>query len=154
MLQKVATTGVDLGSVYTRTLQRMEEQKGDRSRLGMEVLMWISHAKRPLTPSELRYAMAVEAGSMDLDKGDICPQDIIVRSCLGLVVVDEGSSIVRLIHYTLQKYFRLPNILPAPHQTLALTCLTYLNYDQVKRPPADKIPTLCDIPFLGYSSLY
>ena len=39
MLQKVATTGVDLDSVYAQTLQRIREQKSDRSRLGMEVLM-------------------------------------------------------------------------------------------------------------------
>ena len=45
MLQKVATTGVDLDSVYDQTLQRIREQKGGRSRLGMEVLMWVSHAE-------------------------------------------------------------------------------------------------------------
>ena len=30
MLQKVATTGVDLDKVYDQTLQRIKEQKGDR----------------------------------------------------------------------------------------------------------------------------
>jgi len=38
MLQKVATTGVDLGNVYSQTLQQVRHQKGDRSRVGMEVL--------------------------------------------------------------------------------------------------------------------
>ena len=33
MLQKVATTGVDLDSVYTQTLHRIKEQKGDRQGL-------------------------------------------------------------------------------------------------------------------------
>ena len=42
MLQKVAATGVDLDSVYDQTLQRIKDQKGDRSRLGIEVLMWVS----------------------------------------------------------------------------------------------------------------
>ena len=64
MLQKVATTGVDLESVYTQILQRIREQKGDRSRLGMEVLMWISHAERPLTIGELCLALAVEVGTI------------------------------------------------------------------------------------------
>jgi len=53
MLQKVARTGVDLDSVYAQTLERIREQKGDRSRLGVEVLMWVSHAERPLRIEEL-----------------------------------------------------------------------------------------------------
>jgi len=40
MLKKVAMTGVDLGCVYAQTLQRIRDQKGSRSRLGMEVLIW------------------------------------------------------------------------------------------------------------------
>ena len=154
MLQKVAKTGVDLESVYAQTLQRIREQKGDRSRLGMEVLMWISHAERPLTIGELCYVLAVEAGTTDLNPENICPQDIVLRSCLGLVVVESGASTARLIHYTLQEYLRLPKILPAADQTLARTCLAYLNYDHIKRLPANKIPNLRDMPFLEYSSLY
>jgi len=154
MLQKVATIGVDLDSVYTQTLQRIREQKGDRSRLGMKVLMWISHAERPLTIDELCHALAVEIGTKDLNPENIRPQDIVLRSCLGLVVVDKGPSTVRLIHYTLQEDLRLPNSLPTAHQTLALACLTYLNYDHVKGLPADKAPSLQDAPFLAYSALY
>ena len=127
MLRKVATTGVDLESVYTQTLERIQEQKGDRSRLGMEVLMWISHAKRPLSIGELCFALAVEVGTTNLNPENICPQDIVLRSCLGLVVIDSGASTVRLIHYTLQEYLRLPHIIPAAHQTLARACLAYLN---------------------------
>ena len=123
MLQKVATIGVDLDSVYTQTLQRIKEQKGGRPRLGMEVLMWISHAERPLTIDELRHALAVEIGATDLNPENICPQDMILRSCLGLVVVDKGTSTVRLIHYTLQEYLCPHNVPPPSHPTLALTCL-------------------------------
>ena len=154
MLQKVATTGVDLERVYTQTLQRIREQKGDRSRLGMEVLMWMSHAERPLAIGELCHALAVEVGTTDINHDNICPQDIVLRSCLGLVVIDSGASTVRLIHYTLQEYLRLSNVLPVAHQTLARTCLAYLNYNHIKALPADKVPDLRDMPFLEYSSLY
>ena len=140
MLQQVATTGVDLESVYTQTLQRIREQKGDRSKLGMEVLMWISHAERPLTIGELCHALAVEVGTTDLNPENICPQDIVLRSCLGLVVIDSGTSTVRLIHYTLQEYLRLPDVLPTAHRTLARTCLAFLNYSHIKGLPADKVP--------------
>ena len=154
MLQKVATTGVDLETVYAQTLQRIREQKGDRSRLGMEVLMWVSHAERPLTISELSHALAVEVRTTDLNPENICPQDVVLRSCLGLIAIDSGASTVRLCHYTLQEYLHLPDVLPTAHQTLARTCLAYLNYDHIKGLSADKVLHLRDIPFLEYSSLY
>jgi len=154
MLQKVATTGVDLDSTYTQTLQRIREQKGDRSRLGIEVLMWVSHAERPLGIDELRHALAVEMGSTDLDPDNIPPQDTVLGSCLGLAVVDAETSTVRLIHYTLQEYLSSPSILPDAHKTLGQTCLTYLNYKLVKELPVKEISNFEDMLFLEYSSLY
>ena len=153
MLQKVATTGVDLDSTYTQTLQRIRDQKGDRSRLGIEALMWVSHAERPLRIDELRHALAVEMGSTDLDPDNIPPQNTVLGSCLGLAVVDAETSTVRLIHYTLQEYLSSPGILPDAHKTLGQTCLTYLNYKQVMRLPA-KILKFEGMLFLEYSSLY
>jgi len=154
MLRKVATTGVDLDSAYAETLQRIREQKGDRSRLGMEVLMWVSHAKRPLRIDELRHALAAEIDSTDLDPENIRPQDTVLGSCLGLAVIDAETSTIRLIHYTLQEYLSQPNILPDAHKTLAESCIAYLNYEKVKGLPVNKDPNLKDMPFLGYSSLY
>ena len=154
MLQKVATTGVDLGSVYDQTLRRIKEQRGGRSRLGMEVLMWVSHAERPLRIDELCHALAVEFGATDLDPENIRPQDTVLESCLGLAVVDQETSTIRPIHYTLQESLSRPGVLPNAHGRLGQTCLTYLNYDQVKRLPADSVLNLGDMPFLEYSSFY
>jgi len=154
ILRKVATTGVDLDSVYAQTLQRIREQKGDRSRLGMEVLMWVSHAERALRIDELCHALAVEMDLTDLDPENIRPQDTVLGSCLGLAVIDAETSVVRLIHYTLQEYLSRPDILPDAHKTLAESCITYLNYEEVKGFPANEDPNLGDMPFLEYSSLY
>ena len=154
MLQKVATAGVGLDSVYAQTLQRIREQKGDRSRLGMEVLMWVSHAERPLGIDELRHALAVEIDSTDLGPENIRPQDTVLGACLGLAVIDAETSTVRLTHYTLLEYLSQPRILPDAHKTLAESCLAYLNYDEVKGLRANHILNLRDMPFLEYSSLY
>jgi len=154
MLQKVATTGVDLDNVYDQTLRRIKEQKGGRSRLGVEVLMWVSHAERPLRIDELCIALAVEVETAELDLENIRPQDTILGSCLGLAVVDRKTSTVRLIHYTLQEYLSRPGILPGAHRILGETCLTYLNYDQVKRLSVNNHLNLRDTPFLEYSSLH
>ena len=59
------TNGLGLGDVYDATMERIMAQAGDRSRLGMAALMWISHAERPLRADELCHALAVELGSAD-----------------------------------------------------------------------------------------
>ena len=156
MLQKVATTGVDLNSVYGQTLGRIKDQKGGRSRLGMEVLMWVSHAERALQIDELCHALAVEKEATDLDFENVPPQDTVLGSCLGLAVVDKKTSMVRLIHYTIQEYLSQPGVLPGAHSVLGQTCLTYLNYGQIKRLPANTVLNLGDmlLNFLEYSSLH
>ena len=154
MLRTVATTGVGLDSMYAQTLQRIREQKGDRSRLGMEVLMWVSHAERPLRIDELCHALAVDIQSTDLDPENIRQQDTVIGSCLGLAVIDAETSTVRLIHYTLQEYLTRNRIFPDAHKSLGQACLVYLNYERIKGLPAKDISNLGDMPFLTYSSLY
>jgi len=154
MLREVAATGVDLDSVYDQTLLRIKEQKSFRSRLGMEVLMWVSHAERPLRIDELCHALAVEKEATGFDPENVRSEDTVLGSCLGLVVVDKETSIVRLIHYTLQEYLSRPDVLPDVHGRLGQTCLTYLNYDEIKGLPTDGALNLESMPFLEYSSLH
>ena len=154
MLRRVTAAGVDLDSVYTQTLQRIKEQRGDQSRLGIEVLMWVSHSERPLRIGELQHALAVDMEKTDLDPENIRPENIVLGSCLGLAVVDNQTSTLRLIHYTLQEYLSSRGILPDAHETLAQTCLAYLNYGQVKGLPPNRIPNPRDMPFLEYSAFY
>ena len=116
--------------------------------------MWVSHAERPLGLDELRHALAVEMDVTDLDPENVRPQDTVLGSCLGLAVVDEETSTVRLIHYTLQEYLLRPDILPDAHKTLAESCLAYLNYQKVEGLSTNKDLNLGDMPFLEYSSLY
>jgi len=39
--------GLDLGGAYGAMLGRIKAQGGEKARLGMTVLMWISHSRRP-----------------------------------------------------------------------------------------------------------
>jgi len=154
MLQKVTMTDVDRECVYGQTLQQIKEQKGDLPRLGMEVLMWVSHAERPLRIKELCHALAADVEATDLDPKNILLQDTILGSCLGLVMVDKETSVVRLIHHTLQEYLSRPWILPGAHKRLGEICLAYLNYDQVKGLPVNNAEDPEHMPFLRYSSIY
>jgi len=65
------TNGLGLEDAYDETIERIKAQGGDKSRLGMEALMWISHAERPLKADELCHALAVELGSTEFDAGNV-----------------------------------------------------------------------------------
>jgi len=154
MLQKVTMNGMDLDSLYGQTLQKIREQKGDLPRLGMKVLMLVSHAKRPLRMDELCHALAVDPEVRGWYAKNIPSRDTVLGSCLGLVMAEKRTLRVRLIHDTLQQYLSWPGILPGAHKVLGETCIAYLNYRRVKRLRARKIEDLGHLPFLEYSSLY
>ena len=65
------TKGEGLGGAYAATLSRVQAQPASRSKLGMQVLMWVSHSERPLHVDELCHALGVEEGSSDLNLRNI-----------------------------------------------------------------------------------
>ena len=148
------TKGEGLGDAYTETLLRIQAQPGSKSKLGMEVLMWISHTERPLHVDELCHALGVE-GSTDLDIRNIPAIETLLACSLGLVTVEKSSSTVRLVHYTLQEYLSgNTNLFPNPHSIIAEVCLTYLNFPHVRSfsPTLRSVPPTA--PFVKYSSCY
>ena len=147
--------GLDLGGAYTEMVGRIKAEGGEEARLGMAVLMWISHSRRPLQVDELCHAIAIQMGSNDLNNDDIPTISTLLDCCQGLATVDKGASTVRLIHFTLQEHlFTHPDLFDRAHSTMAETCLTYLNFQPVKDLPASSSPDSRDTPFLKYSSLY
>ena len=146
---------MDLGGAYEATLGRIKAQGGEKARLGMAVLMWISHSGRPSKVNEICHAIAIRIGSKDLDSDDIPAISTLLVCCQGLVTVDEGTLTVRLIHFTLQEYLcKHPGIFGKTHSAMAETCLTYLNFPYVKNLTACPCPDSRDTPLLEYSSLY
>jgi len=147
--------GLELGDVYSATIEWIKAQNGDRSRLGIAALMWISHAERPLRADELCHALAVELGSTDFSAGNIPSMLTLVGSCQGLITVDKEASTVRLIHFTLQEYFSVhPDIFSRPHSAIAEICLTYLNSQQAKALSTAPSASTQNNPFLDYCSVY
>ena len=144
-----------MGDVYSAALARIKAQGVEKSRLGMAALMWISHSQRPLQADELSHALAVEIGSMDLD-ADNAPSIVTVLSCCqGLVTMDKESSVVRLIHFTLQEYLSShPEFFDRAHSTISETCLTYLSSRQVKALSLTASRDRRGTPLLEYSSVY
>jgi len=147
--------GLELGDAYGTMIERIRAQGASKSRIGMDALMWISHAERPLTPGELCQALAVELGSNDFN-GDNAPSiAAVVACCQGLITVDEEGSTIRLIHVSLKEYLSAsPDIFPKPHAAMAEICLTYLNSETVKALSADASSNSTDTPLLHYCSVH
>jgi len=121
----------------------------------MAALMWISHSERPLRANELCHALAVEIGSPYLNTDNVLSIGTLPACCQGLVAIDKEASTVRLIHFTLQEYlWSHPDLFGTAHLTMAETCLSYLNSQEVKALPTSPFPDLQNTPFLEYSSLY
>ena len=147
--------GIDLGGAYGVTLGRIKAQGGEKARLGMAVLMWISHSRRPLHADEICSAVSIRIGSNDLNNDDISAIATLIGCCQGLVTIENGTSIIRLIHFTLQDYLCThPDLFDRAHSTMAETCLTYLNFPHIKGISVGQSPDLRSTAFLEYSSLY
>jgi len=149
------TKGNNLGDVYGTTLERIKAQKGSKSKLGMDALMWISNSERPLEASELCHALGVKIGSTDLDLENIPTIRTLIGCSLGLITVEASSSVVRLVHFTLQEYLsNNPRLFESPQSMMAEVCLTYLNFQYIRKlsptlrfdPPA--------VPLVEYASCY
>jgi len=99
------TPGLGLDDVYGGMIERIKAQGCNKSRLGMEDLMWISHAQWPLITDQLCHALAIELGSMDFNSCNIPSMATLVSCCQGLITVDKEASTVRLVHFTFKEYF-------------------------------------------------
>ena len=111
-------------------MDRIEGQLADQKELAKQVLLWITCAKRPLTTSELRYALAVEAGKPEIDEDNLPDPTDMVSVCAGLVTVDEMSDVIRLVHYTTQEYFERTQKrwFPTAETDITRICVTYLTF--------------------------
>lgn len=130
-LENLPTGEEALNIAYTEAIDRIDSQRPGCRDLAKSVLAWISIARRPLTTSELRHALAIEPDEIELDECNLPELEDMLSFCEGLVVVDEKSNIISLVHYTTQEYLDQVRHkwLPNSHKEVALSSLSYLSYD-------------------------
>jgi hypothetical protein len=76
----------------------------------------------------------VESGESELDLNNIPDVEDMVSVCAGLVIIDNESNIIRLVHYTTQEYFERIRESWNPCAQLEITsaCLTYLSFNSFR----------------------
>jgi ankyrin repeat protein len=126
----------DLGDAYDKTFEAIRCQSQSQQQLAIDALMWAAHTRRPLECLELRHALATQLSDHDLDDDNIPSLRLILKSCCGLLAVDEledDSSEIRLVHHTLQPYIQNYKQLSSTkvHTAITQICLTYLLFASV-----------------------
>ncbi|PMD60184.1 ankyrin repeat protein, partial [Hyaloscypha bicolor E] len=126
-------TGINIYDyIYNDVMGRIEGQLQDQEELAKQVLSWIMCAKRPLTITELQYALAIEVSDSKLDEENLPQLEDIVSVCTGLVTIDEESGIIRLVHYITQEYFERIQRQWFPDAQINITTMyvTYLSFNE------------------------
>ncbi|OQE93683.1 hypothetical protein PENNAL_c0005G05905 [Penicillium nalgiovense] len=133
-LKDISSSTKQYDSAYTNAMKRIQGQVSDQTELAMQVLAWITCAKRPLTTVELQTALAVEIHESDFDEDNAPDLIDMVSVCAGLVTIDEQSNVIRLVHYTTQEFFQRnqSTLFPKANYYIGSICVAYLSYNTFK----------------------
>ncbi|KAL8991865.1 MAG: hypothetical protein Q9169_007581 [Polycauliona sp. 2 TL-2023] len=131
---KLRTLPSTLKGTYDDAMERIENQEPDHRRIALKAMAWVCYAFRALSLKELQHALAVEPGDTVLDEDLVMDGQSITSLCAGLVVVDQRTNIVNLVHYSTKSHFDDTRHIQFPeyHAKITLVCATYLTLDSLK----------------------
>ncbi|KAJ7831048.1 hypothetical protein B0H14DRAFT_2592952 [Mycena olivaceomarginata] len=129
----------DLKQTYHDAMHRIDQQNQEDQELALLALLWVAHAKWPLSVGEVQEALTIEPETTILYPDKVPDIEIIVSACVGLIVVDDTASVVRLIHYTTQDYLDTfqKDRFPDAHTKIVSRSLTYLSFTNFLELPKD-----------------
>ena len=160
MEDALAGISQSLQGVYAQTIARIENQSGSRSRLGMKALLWVFQAVRPLKLDELLDALAIRSEQNTLNPKYRPTKKLLLSCCMGLITIEEESSNVRLVHYTIQEYLQAAaeTLYPDGEEQVAMACMKYLMTDNLREGPyaRERHIRQCveSYPFVKYAATY
>ncbi|KAL8690273.1 MAG: hypothetical protein Q9218_004239 [Villophora microphyllina] len=131
---KLRTLPSTLKGTYDDAMERIENQEPDHRRIALKAMAWVCYAFRALSLRELQHALAVEPGDTVLDEDLLMDGQSITSLCAGLVVVDQRTNIVNLVHYSTKSYFDDTRHIQFPEYQAKITliCATYPTLDSLK----------------------
>ncbi len=152
--QKLQALPTTLAGTYDAAIQRIENQEQDHKDIAFKTLAWLSYAFRSLSLRELQHALAIEPGDTELDDELLMDGQSITALCAGLVIVDQGTNVVNLVHYTTKKYFEEIRHIHFPnfHASITLSCATYLTLGSLKDATIWEL--VQQFPLAGYAAQY
>ncbi|KAK6503788.1 hypothetical protein TWF481_008794 [Arthrobotrys musiformis] len=148
VMRALVTLPEGLTETYNDALRRIQDgQPKRRSQLAMKVLMLLSYALRPLELCEVQHAllaMEMEEGEHRLglrpedgtgiNPNDLYDKELLFTVCVGIVTLEDETSMVRFIHETAERYFERMRIklFPDAQTKLAAACIRYLSFPEFR----------------------
>lgn len=113
---------------------RIGFQGPELEHIAVQMLMVLTCARRPLSPQELSHALSIDESSDAFDEDMVSDMDDLVAACTGLVVLDDTSNIVHLVHKSAAEYFKRTKSrwFPRANEKMAFICLRYLKIAEAK----------------------
>ena len=145
-----------LHQAFEASLDRIDAQPPAKRKLARRLLSWITFAKRSLRIEEVVCAFAVEEDMAQIQSENLVSADLLVRVCVGLVILDENYHTVDMVHSSAYEFFR--SSLPSQDADLdiAQTCLRYLTMRPLNEGPCqssrETALRLEQMAFLSYSA--
>ncbi|UKZ53458.1 hypothetical protein TrVGV298_007250 [Trichoderma virens] len=133
-LSNLATGSSSYDTLYEDSMLRIGFQGPESERVALQMLLVLTCARRPLSPEELSHALSIDEGSETFDEDMVPDMDDLVAACTGLVVLDDASNIVHLVHKSAAEYFERTRSrwFPRANEKVALICLRYLEIAETK----------------------
>ncbi|KAK5127530.1 hypothetical protein LTR85_006869 [Meristemomyces frigidus] len=160
-LDKLPSGSNAYDETYKEAMERIRDSqpKGD-AELAVLALSWITRSRRPLGSLELQHALAIGPGQRAFNVESLIDIAEVLSVCMGLVTSDEHSNVVRLVHYTAQKFLDQHRTiwLPNADTTLLVGAVTHLRYEEFCSPDgtskAELKRRLKRHAILGYSAMH
>jgi hypothetical protein len=133
-----------LADCYHLQMERIRCQDAWSASLAACVLARTVFTQRPLTIRELQHAMGTKEGKTEFSDEFLVDAENITSVCTGLVIVDQQSGTVRLMHHTLEEYIKtdqgrlqLMQAALLRAADIGYVCLQYLDLDEFDEPCLD-----------------
>ncbi|KAF9894388.1 hypothetical protein FE257_007891 [Aspergillus nanangensis] len=160
MEDSLESISCDLSDAFQTTIDRISRLPASHRSLAISALMFISHARRPLTIPELTDILSVELGQTEVRPRHRPLPRVVLECCQGLVNVDPKTLRVRLTHYSFQEYLveHSARLFDGAEAGISALCVTYLLLPPFKhgpQPNKDEIIRLIEtFPFVRYAAKY
>ena len=129
---------ITLKGAYDKALERIYNQEPEHRRIALKAVAWVSYAFRALSLKELQHAIAMGISDTVLDEDSVIDEQNITSLCAGLLVVDQRTNVVNLVHHSTKSYFSdyMNDIryilLHEFHEEVTLICAACLTLDSLK----------------------
>ncbi|RSL47814.1 hypothetical protein CEP54_013215 [Fusarium duplospermum] len=127
----------DLNDKYRDIIERIDDQEPACQEIAIDALIWITHARRPLTAKELQHALAVSLEDPRFNPAREPRVDDIVAFSCSMVILEASSNTFRLVHNTAKKFMEdlseTDSRFKDPHSKISLVSSTYLCIPQLEQ---------------------